>query len=430
MFWNDFFVKQQEFFSDLIQENPYLTVDEWQLAVAASLGWVKLDHDFMDEFCIGENIATSQGQVVLESPLMQLIHYPADFESEDVVLIISPWINKFYIFDLDENKSFIKHLNQNNIHVFCISWANPDESYRDVGFKEMMNAAEQAIQLILCQFQYINLLGYCVGGVLSTLIALKHPKLLNSLTLIATPLDFSELKNLSGSFSHNMPQQIKSLIDKEGYFHGERMQQIFSFLKVKEMIHQEIIQRLVKKEQKKPIDYLFWNSDSSNISGKLHYEYIRNIFSKNKLIQKLSEQPITVPTFILALEKDHIVPPSAIEPGLSCFKESTFCLGDGGHVAGVVHNFKKSRYNHKLISKTHNTSKTGSWIFSWISWFFAQKEKKLKKLKTKNQIILNKNPYLINQTVSTNLLPLHIKEAAPGRFVLQKVKKNQNIYIS
>lgn len=425
MFWNDFFVKQQEFFSDLIQENPYLTVDEWQLALTASLGWVKLDNPLMDEFCIGENVATSQGQVVLENPLMQLIYYPSQSKSEQSVLIISPWINKFYIFDLDEHKSLIKHLNNNNIHVFCISWANPDESYRDVGFKEMMYSAEQSIALIKQQFKSTSLLGYCIGGVLSILLALKHPQLFKSLTLIATPLDFSELKNLSSSFSENTSQHIKSLIDKEGYFHGERMHQIFSFLKVKEMIHQEIIQRLVKKEQKKPIDYLFWNSDSSNISGKLHYEYIRNIFSKNSLIQKLSEKPISIPTFVLALEKDHIVPPSSIESGLSYFKKHTYCLGDGGHVAGVVHNFKKTRYNHKFITKRCNTSHTGSWIHSWVSWFFDQKD-----TKQNNQIIVNHIPQPSVSKEQITLPPFQMKEAAPGRFVLQKVKKNQNIYIS
>ncbi|MBA4249633.1 MAG: hypothetical protein C0432_02555 [Candidatus Puniceispirillum sp.] len=429
MFFNDFFIKQQEFFSDLVQENPCLTIDEWQLAVAASLGWVKLEDSLSEEFCVGKNLATASGQVVLETPLMQLIHYPSAQESDECILIVSPWINKFYIFDLDENKSFVQHLNNSNINVFCVSWANPDESYCDIGFQDMIFAVEQAMVIIQKRFNSINLLGYCVGGILSVILTLKHAEKFKSLTLIATPLDFSELKNLSGSCSNNMAQQIKFLIDKEGYFHGERMHQIFSFLKVKEMIHQEIIQRIVKKEQKKPIDYLFWNKDSSNISGKLHYEYIRNIFSKNDLMKKLFEKPIRIPTFILALEKDHIVPPSAIEPGIQYFKNHTYCLGDGGHVAGVVHHFKKSRYNHTLNFKGQKDSRQGSWISSWIPWFMRQNSKNLKKNLKNDQIILKDLPMRTDNQKKIDSLLKH-KESAPGRFVLQKVKKNQNIYIT
>ncbi len=429
MFFNDFFVKQQEFFSDLIQESPCLTIDELQLAVAASLGWVKLDDASLEEFCLGGNLATASGQVVLETPLMQLIHYPSFQESEDCVLIISPWINKFYIFDLEENKSFVQYLNSSNINVFCVSWANPDESYCDIGFQDMIYAVEQAMAMIKKKFKSIHVLGYCVGGVLSVIMTLKYPKAFKSLTLIATPLDFSELKNLSGSCSNNMAQQIKYLIDKEGYFHGERMHQIFSFLKIKEMIHQEIIQRIVKKEQKKTIDYLFWNKDSSNISGKLHYEYIRNIFSKNDLMKKLSEKSIKIPTFMLALEKDHIVPPSAIEPGIQYFKNNTYCVGDGGHVAGVVHHFKKSRYNHTLHSKDKKDSRQGSWITSWIPWFMKQNSVELKKKRKNTQITLNDLPVRTDNQKKIDPLWKH-NEPAPGRFVLQKVKKNQNIYIT
>jgi polyhydroxyalkanoate synthase len=344
-------------------------------------------------FKIGRNIANTEGAVVFENELFQLIEYYPTQENtyETPLLIVPPWINKYYIFDLAENKSFVKWNLDQGRKVYLISWVNADPSYHDVSFETFLKKGIlKALKFIHnSSGRKVNTLGFCVGGIaLACSLALlkeDQKKYCASATFLATPFDFSKLADLSFFISQDNIHKTKKIMDQCGILPGTHLMQAFSCMRDNDLIWANHIKTYLLGKKPKAIDFLFWNSDSTNLPKKMHYEYLSfalgNDFIKETGVylsqENISLHNIDVPNFIFATKKDHIVPWESSFSGAQVLKNSTFVLGDSGHVAGIINHPIHKKYNHWIGSKDGHTpemwfekaeEKNGSWWESWSQW--------------------------------------------------------------
>lgn len=344
-------------------------------------------------FKIGENIACTPGKIVYQNDLMQLIHYtPTTNQIFQVpLLIIPPWINKYYILDLQPENSLAKWLVDQGHSVFMISWVNASEAHRDIQFEDyLLHGSLKAIEIIkkmTCEEQ-INAAGYCIGGTLlgCTLayLAKKNISSIKSATFITTLLDFSEPGELGALIDEDQITLLEKYMDEKGYIDGRVMAAVFNALRANDMIWASYVNQYLKGQKPKPFDLLYWNADSTNIPAKTHSFYLRNMYLNNYLVKKnkiqllgtpLDLSEISVPSYFLAAKDDHIV------PWKSCFQGSRylggktkFVLTSSGHVAGVVNPPHRKKYGYWTSRKKNITTEQfiensifneGSW---WNDW--------------------------------------------------------------
>lgn len=354
----------------------------------------------LNAFELGENLATTEGKVIFENPLFQLIYYkPTQEKSHEIpLLIIPPWINKYYIFDLQEEKSFVKWALDNGISTFVVSWVNPDETYSEYKMENyVIDGVLKAIDhtLAVTKQEKLNLLAYCAGGVAATLLAgyvakriEKNP--LASLTLLATPIDFEKMGELKVFICeeqlNHMEKQIKAL----GYLPSDTFVRVFSMLRANDLIWGNYINTYLLNKEPFPMDFLYWNCDATHAPATMHIEYLRHIFLENRLMHPnsfhidgvgIDLKEITIPKFIFATKNDHIVPwQSAFAIKEFCKSNTKFVLGAAGHVAGIVNPPKSQKYCYWVSSKkySHPTNTDdwlaqankidGSWWNEWKKW--------------------------------------------------------------
>ena len=345
-------------------------------------------------FKVGKNIAKTKGAVVFENEILQLIeYYPTQKENvQNPLLIVPPWINKYYIFDLAEDKSFVRWNLDQGRKIYLISWVNADPSYHDVGLEAFLKKGVlKAIQVIHAKNPHVklNTLGFCVGGIaLAAALALlkdKQEKYCTSATFLATPFDFSKLSDLATLVSKDSIESTIKLMEKHGILPGSHLMQAFSFLRDNDLIWNNFINTYLMGKRPKANDFLYWNSDCTNLPKKMHSEYLK-IISTNSLLkktgmcvsnEKISFHQLCVPTFIVATKRDHIVPWKAAFEGCRVLQQTTFVLGDSGHVAGIMNHPSKKKYNHWVNKQAMDNAggwiktaeeKEGSWWLTWSDW--------------------------------------------------------------
>lgn len=410
------------------QLNPFLyenvDIEQKMVGLMATFGLIKLPSSESD-YEIGKNVACTKGAVVFENHMCQLLHYPpqTNVRKNVPIVIIPPWINKYYIFDLSKEKSIIRWLTHEGYEVYCLSWVNADQSYFKVGLNGyVQDGIVRAAKEIHKKHNGIalNFLSYCIGGVGLSLAMPFVQSMAQSFTYLATPFEFDKMTLLNKHLLGMSYDYIERLIAKDGVFHGDRLYRLFSQLKANEMIYQDVIDRVYLKKKKPLIDYLHWNEDVSNIPGKAHLEYVRNVYDKNNLLHILKAHHCKHPVFVLCAEKDHIVPMDASKGIWDAFDHLTFCIGKGGHVAGVVHNPKETKYGHWIFSKDnpHDDSPKmditdrqnfiqKSWWISWQHW-------------------LHHLPHGEDQNSCANW---DMIEPAPGRYVQQKTIALDSLFV-
>ena len=316
-------------------------------------------------FRVGDNIATSKGKVVFENHMMQLIQYDPSTEKvkQRPLLMVPPWINKFYIMDLRENNSFV-HWAVNEGHtVYVISWANPTPEYKNVGMSTYMKdgvlAAMDQIEAITGE-KTINITGYCIGGMLTALTlgylaATKQESRIASATLWATIIDFSD----PGDIGVFIDDKIVTAIDKQnadkGVFDGRMMGVSFSLLRENSLYWNYYVQNYLKGERPVPFDLLYWNSDCTNVTAALHHFLLREFYINNLLRKpggveidgvKIDLSKVKTPVFMVATLQDHIAKWKSCYPGTQVFGgEKVFVLGESGHIAGIM-NPPGSKYGY------------------------------------------------------------------------------------
>jgi len=350
----------------------------------------------LNAFKVGENIATTPGKVVYRNDLMELIQYSPATETvhKTPLLILPPWINKFYILDLRPKNSLIRWLVSQGHTVFVASWVNPDESLANKSFENYMKegplAALDAIEKATGERQ-INAAGYCLGGTLlaSTLayMAVKGDDRILSATFFTTMVDFSDVGEMSVFIDEAQLQSLEERMNSQGYLDGSEMAGTFNMLRANDLIWSFVVNNYLLGKEPFPFDLLYWNSDSTRMPAAMHSYYLRNMYQKNLLIQpgaisldgvEIDLRKIKVPCYMISTREDHIAPWKTTFAGTQIFSGPVrFVLSASGHIAGVVNPPEAGKYcfwtNAKKVKDPEawlkGASQTdGSWWPDWDSW--------------------------------------------------------------
>lgn len=368
-------------------------------------GDLRLSTTNYEAFKLGENIAVTKGRVVYQNDLMQLIQYSPQTENvhEIPLLIVPPWINKYYILDLRPDNSFIAWAIAQGHTVFTISWVNPDKKLSHKSFEDYMHegvlAALSQVEKA-CDTKKTNVIGYCLGGTLTAttlayLTEKKQDKRIASVTFLTTMLDFEHCGDMKLFLDDEQLDFIEKEMAQKGYLEGAEMQRTFSLMRANDLIWSFVVNNYLMGREPFPFDLLFWNDDCTNMPAKMHSFYLRNMYRDNKLIQKggitvdgvdVDLSKIKTPTYFLSTREDHIAPWIATYQGTQVLGgDITFTLAASGHIAGVVNPPQKQKYCYWVNEKTPSspqewldsaTQHEGSWWPHWGEWIkgFAGKE--------------------------------------------------------
>jgi len=350
----------------------------------------------LDAFKVGVNIATTPGKVVFQNELFQLLQYTPTTKKvfKRPLLIISPWINKYYNLDLRPENSFIKWVVDQGHTVFVTSWVNPDSSMASTTFEDYMTKgsliAFDAIEKATGE-KDLNVIGYCIGGTLlgCTLAYMAKTKdtRVASATYLTSLLDFSDPGEMSVFIDQVQLKMLDKKMEEKGYLDGRILTATFNMLRSNDLIWTFYINNYLQGSDPVPFDLLFWNSDATNLPRAMHSFYLRNMYLENRLIQanaikfngvKLDIRQIKTPIFSLATERDHIAPWKTVYNGAKMHSGPvTFVLGGSGHIAGVINPPCKNKYDYresKDMCETadewyeKSTIHAGSWWTYWQEW--------------------------------------------------------------
>ena len=356
-------------------------------------------------FEVGRNLATTPGKVVYRNTMMELLQYTptTDKVRQTPLLIIPPWINKYYILDLTPDKSFIKWAVDQGHTVFVISWANPDHRHADKAFSDYMIegplAAMDAIAQITGETQ-VNAAGYCIGGTLlaCTLAYLAQtqsgtqPDRIKSATFFTTLLDFSDVGELSVFIDEGLVSRLEHHMQDNGILRGREMASTFALLRANDLVWQFAVNSYLLGREPKPFDILYWNADCTNMPAAMHAYYLRNMYLENRLKDPggvvmtgpdgktvgIDLSTIKTPSYFLATRDDHIAPWTAVLASTKLVKGPVkFVLAGSGHVAGVINPPQRKKYGY-MTNTAHGadpqawrdeaTQHPGSWWPDWGKW--------------------------------------------------------------
>jgi len=317
----------------------------------------------LSAFAVGKNLAVTPGKVVFQNEVMQLIQYAPTTPDVFAVplMIVPPWINKFYVLDLVPQKSFIRWLVDQGVTVFVVSWVNPDgvsnksfEDYMREGILAGLNAVQRATGAAK-----INTLGYCVGGTLlgTTLafLAAQGDTRVNSATFLAAQVDFAHAGDLLVFIDDTQIKALEAMMAERGYLDGSRMAAVFNMLRPKDLIWPYIVNNYLLGKQPFPFDLLYWNADTTRMPPANHSFYLREFYQANKLARgemtiggvKLDLGKVTLPVYELATREDHIAPAKSVFAGARLFSGPVrFVLAGSGHIAGVINPPARQKYMH------------------------------------------------------------------------------------
>jgi polyhydroxyalkanoate synthase len=374
--------------------------------IAAGDGDLRIRQTDTAHFAIGKNLALSPGKVVLQNDVCQLIQYKA--ATKDVLkrplLIVPPWINKFYILDLNPEKSFVKWAVEQGHTVFVVSWVNPDEEQAAKSFEHYMREgileSLDTIQTITGEKE-MNAIGYCVGGTLLSYtlayMAAVGDRRIASATLFATQVDFTHAGDLKVFIDEEQIEAVEKKMSVRGYLEGKNMTASFNMLRSNELIWSYVVNNYFRGKDPVPFDLLYWNADATRMPAANHSFYLRNCYLDNKLAEgelsvddhALSLGDITIPIFNLATREDHIAPARSVFFGSSFFGGPvTFVLSGSGHIAGVINPPSRGKYQYWTGPAPHGDGfdawlaraeeHPGSWWPYWQAWITGQDERRVK----------------------------------------------------
>jgi len=308
----------------------------------------------MKGFEVGKNMALTPGKVVWQNDILQLIQYAPSTANvhETPLLIIPPWINKYYVLDLNEKKSMMKWLVAQGHTVFIISWANPDSRHKDQTWDSyMLDGALTAIDKVIAETgaKSVNVASYCIGGTLTgTLMAHlgeKNDKRVKSATFFTAQLDFEDAGELQVFVDEHTVELVDSQMDK-GYLPAQTMAKAFNLLRSNDLIWSYVVNNYMLGKEPFPFDLLYWNSDSTAMPAQVHHHYLENCYLKNAFVKgefEVMGAPISInnikgPVYHIATVEDHIAPATSVYRGARQMGSAdvTFVLSGSGHIAGVV----------------------------------------------------------------------------------------------
>jgi polyhydroxyalkanoate synthase len=366
------------------------------------------------KFKVGENIAVTPGKVVYQNDLMQLIQYTPTTEKvlKRPLLILPPWINKFYILDLRPKNSFIRWAVDQGHTVFVVSWVNPDAKLAEKGFEDYMlegpYAALDAIEKATGE-KAVNAIGYCLGGTLlsATLahMAAKKDTRIKSATFFTTMVDFTESGELGVFIDEEQLKALETKMQKRGFLEGREMATTFNMLRANDLIWSFVVNNYLLGQDPFPFDLLYWNDDSTRMPARMHSFYLRRMYQQNDLIKpggvellgvKLDLRKIKLPTYILSTREDHIAPWASTYRATQTYTgDIRFVLAASGHIAGVVNPPDAGKYSHWVNTELPATPEAwlagatelaGSWWPDWQRWVTGQDPAQVPARKPKNAL--------------------------------------------
>jgi len=392
----------------------------------------------MDAFKIGQNIATTPGHVVFRNDMMELIQFtPATAQVHAVpLLMIPPWINKYYILDLSQHNSFIGWLVKQGITVFVISWVNPDASYSQKGlFDYLQEGPMTAIKTIQKQLNVkeVNTLGFCIGGTLLACLLAYYKTIdenpVKSATFLASMIDFSDPGDISVFIDEHQIKKLEDQMQLKGYLDGRFMASTFNSLRANDLVWSFFIKNYLQGQNPVPFDILYWNADTTNMPATMHSQYLRWMYLHNDLIKPgkvhlngkaLDVRKIDIPTFFVSTKKDHIAPWQTTYIGFQEIQgKKQFLLGGSGHIAGIINPPISAKYSYYTNTRTDQTAEewmnnakehAGSWWPEWLNWLKKQSGKLI-------------------DAPDLSTLPLPSIMPAPGSYVL-KVFKDDHVVVT
>ena len=399
---SNFIATNPELIRETIRENGENLVRGMEMFaedVEAGKGQLKIRQSDPSKFELGVNMAATPGKVLFRNDLFELIQYAPTTPTvyKRPLLIVPPWINKFYVLDLNPEKSFIRWAVAQGLTVFVISWVNPDERHADKGFEAYMRegifAALDGIEQATGE-RKVSAMGYCVGGTLLSMTlawmgAVKDARIASA-TLLTTQVDFADPGDLKHFVDEQRIQSIEGKMDEAGFLEGARMASAFNMLRPNELIWTYFVNNYLKGKEPPPFDLLVWNSDSTRMPKANHSFYLRNCYLENNLTKgkitlsnvRLDLKNVTIPIYNLAAKEDHIAPAKSVFNGAKFFGgDMRYVVSGSGHIAGVVNPAGKPKYQYWTGPRpsgafedwmTKTTEHPGTWWLDWIVWLAAQ----------------------------------------------------------
>ncbi|MGF1800438.1 class I poly(R)-hydroxyalkanoic acid synthase [Vibrio gigantis] len=378
-------------------ENLLDGLEQLQADVEASADILKIRMTNNNAFRLGVDVANTEGDIVFQNELFELIQYYPKTPQVNAtpLLIVPPFINKYYILDLREKNSMVRWLLEQGHSVFMMSWRNPSEAQKDTEFGDYVTEgvvkAVAAIEDITGKEQ-INAAGYCIGGtVLASTVAYyaakRMKKRIKTATFFTTLLDFSQPGEVGAYINETIINAIEKQNDAKGYMDGRSLSVTFSLLRENSLYWNYYIDNYLKGSSPMEFDLLYWNSDSTNVAAKCHNFLLRDLYLENKLVQDkgvkvggvwIDLNKIKIPSYFISAKEDHIALWQGTYRGaLNTGGNKTFVLGESGHIAGIVNHPDKKKYGFWLNDSLDDsagewlnnaTHHEGSWWTHWNQW--------------------------------------------------------------
>lgn len=378
-------------------ENLRKGFDNLAAALARGRGPLAVEQVDGSAFAIGRDVAATPGEVVFQNALLQLIQYAPATESvyRRPLLIVPPWINKYYILDLRPENSFIAWCVARGYTVFAVSWVNPDERHRECGFDDYLQdgvlAALDAVERATGEREAAAV-GYCIGGTLLAMAlawaAAQGDRRIVAATFLAAQVDFEDAGDLRVFAAPEALRLIEAEVDRKGYLDGAAMAAAFNMLRANDLVWHFAINNYLMGRRPRPFDLLYWNADSTRFPARMLFEYLRGMYQENRLAEgrfealgrKLDLAGIAVPVYVQASLHDHIAPCGSVFKAMSLFGgPKRFMLAGSGHIAGVVNppesgkyrywvNPRRKRYRDLAAWQAEAQERPGSWWPDWHRW--------------------------------------------------------------
>ncbi|RWE60226.1 class I poly(R)-hydroxyalkanoic acid synthase [Mesorhizobium sp.] len=399
---SNFILTNPELFRETIASNGENLVRGMKMLaedIVAGKGDLKLRQADYSSFEIGKNLATTPGKVVGRSDVAEILQYDPATETvlKRPLLICPPWINKFYILDLNPQKSFIRWAVEQGHTVFVISWINPDERH---GTKSWEAYIREGLQYGLDTIERatgekdVNAVGYCVGGTLLAaalaLMAQEGDHRIKSATFFTTQVDFTYAGDLKVFVDEEQVAAVEKAMNEKGYLDGTKMATAFNMLRSGDLIWPYVVNNYMRGKDPLPFDLLYWNADSTRMGAANHSFYLRNCYLENRLSQGMMElagrvvslKDITIPVYNLASKEDHIAPALSVFLGSKYFGgDVDYVMAGSGHIAGVVNPPAAQKYHYWTGGKpagdfdqwiAEAINHPGSWWPHWQRWVEAK----------------------------------------------------------
>ncbi|PMG64467.1 class I poly(R)-hydroxyalkanoic acid synthase [Vibrio lentus] len=378
-------------------ENLLDGLEQLQADVEASADILKIRMTNNNAFRLGVDVANTEGDVVFQNDLFELIQYHPKTPQVNAtpLLIVPPFINKYYILDLREKNSMVRWLLEQGHSVFMMSWRNPGEAQKDQEFGDYVTeGVVKAVTTIedITGKEQINAAGYCIGGtVLASTVAYyaakRMKKRIKTATFFTTLLDFSQPGEVGAYINETIIDAIEKQNDAKGYMDGRSLSVTFSLLRENSLYWNYYIDNYLKGSSPMEFDLLYWNSDSTNVAAKCHNFLLRELYLENKLVQDkgvkvggvwIDLNKIKIPSYFISAKEDHIALWQGTYRGaLNTGGNKTFVLGESGHIAGIVNHPEKKKYGYWLNDNLDDSAdewlnnashNEGSWWTHWDQW--------------------------------------------------------------